>query len=834
MAVAIPVVTRNVKSGIQKNPKTQSIPTGPSQTVGVAGDPGVAGGPGNVPLGAFGPSGIGSFGETLQDIGASERELQIDRQTALVAAEEKRQLGIAQNSSADNLAAATVEYEDLRRSALYNSKENIAKFQTSFTSVYQKFSSALDGTVLEDKFKSDLLGLEYKQSSLAAGEQYGAEITAGELRSQKAVDKYIAGAGAATLDPEDVEKDIEILVNEAAGNLPQPNKTALIRKSLRRLALRQLSQMTKAFGGTGADGRAEIKAYMERPYIQALIGPEFLDEVQKSQQAITKEKFDASAAARKQVADSKEVEDRQDRFTKFFSKILGEKTVITPELLEYGTSLFFALEKGELPPPIKATPGEVVKQPGVSKTPGTATFEGKPKIETKTFGDPKNPSLAIVSSDTDDVTIIDPLPLPVAEPINDLYTGRDPVTNNNILSKHANEENRRLAMLSIGIVEDAAGGRVTTSGETAFIRDVIEGAGRIEQEDFARKYTAIQAINMAVDQIPENQRPKTFNYYETGKRIWQGLDLRPVVKGTQHPITAEGGKAIVSEIRAGLEGLEAKINRLAEQGKISLSDASGWWSGLSSLIGSTFGNIFDSAVSPATQRARFQFGLLARDFIRLVTLSPRFAVKEQELLARIFTGPSAFLAPGQAQQNIIEFERFLNERGPEVVNELNFPAKNEAKNKLLRELKIMKSIQTRITQFDLGNTGRLSTDEIMNTPKSNFENLNDADFEEQTGEPRVKRPSTTAPAPALAPAPAEEQAEVSTGERDPLTLPSTPEIMDFVNRFLKANPAIDLEIMRNLINSKLFPETDLGDARRQAVKKELEKRKTKKKKGKNK
>ncbi len=66
MAVNLGIGQRNTKSRIQRNRKTTQIPTGPSQTVGVANDPGVAGGPSSIPAGAFGTEGNVESGRQIQ------------------------------------------------------------------------------------------------------------------------------------------------------------------------------------------------------------------------------------------------------------------------------------------------------------------------------------------------------------------------------------------------------------------------------------------------------------------------------------------------------------------------------------------------------------------------------------------------------------------------------------------------------------------------------------------------------------------------------------------------------------------------------------------------
>lgn len=742
--MAVNLGKRNINTGVQGNKKTSRIPNQPSGTVGVANDPGVAGGPRNIPQGAFGTEGGGAFAKGLQDASLNTIDAIQERQTALLTAEEKRQLGESKNASALSLAAAKSDYEALRKGATYQDKEANDKFEKDFTAISPKYQSTMAGAVTESDFQNELNILEIQQSSLASQEKTGAEIISGTARAEDAIDEHIASYGAATLDPETEEANIEAVVERTAGNLPQQNKNVLIRKKLQKLAERQLLQMSKGFGGVGDDGRAEIKAYMARPYIQALVGEDFIDKVQTSQISIAEEKESAGVEERKRKAALKEIEDRQTRYEKFV------KDAPDADTLAYKTAVFFALEKGELAAPIKAAPGEVLIAPALTKTPSQPVAKGEVKTNVTSVAEDAN--VAVTQSDQPGtVTVLTPEG-GEKRPDNPLHQGVS-ASGRNILSEHANTELRRLSNLTIGITADSVG-RVVTSGENAFVRDVMERAGELVMDDNDGGLTAIKAINQAVDQIPEGERPTTFNYQEVGRRRWDGMDSKKVQKGIQHPVTREGGAALTAEIQAGLQGLESKINTLASQGKIRPEDATGWWSGLSVLIGSTVGNVFDGAVSTETQRARFQFGLLARDFIRLVTLSPRFAVKEQELLAKIFTGPDAFLSSGQAKIQIEEFETFLNSRGPEVVEELGFPADNEAKNKLLRELTIMKSIQTRISQFDLGNTGRLNTEQIDNTPASDYKQWTDEEFKEKTGYDRVGTvPVATAPtAPQASPA----------------------------------------------------------------------------------
>jgi hypothetical protein len=124
MAVGLPIGTRNIKSGIQRNPKTQPIPTGPSQTVGVARDPGVAGGPGNVPVGAFGTEGGVGFGRAIQGLSNTVIAEERAKQAALVAAQQREDAKIEtvfmetlSNKYGKSIESADIKFNPLDKGA---------------------------------------------------------------------------------------------------------------------------------------------------------------------------------------------------------------------------------------------------------------------------------------------------------------------------------------------------------------------------------------------------------------------------------------------------------------------------------------------------------------------------------------------------------------------------------------------------------------------------------------------------------------------------------------------------------------------------------------------
>ena len=121
-----------------------------------------------------------------------------------------------------------------------------------------------------------------------------------------------------------------------------------------------------------------------------------------------------------------------------------------------------------------------------------------------------------------------------------------------------------------------------------------------------------------------------------------------IMEETAQLLSEERRKAMRPDIEA----------ELAERG-LRIDRATGIVSGLQDFVGqlSQFGG--RSWARKDVTNARLVFSLIARDYIRFVSLSPRFAVKEQELLRRIFPGPELLNSPTQASYRLDEFKKTL-------------------------------------------------------------------------------------------------------------------------------------------------------------------------------
>jgi hypothetical protein len=134
--------------------------------------------------------------------------------------------------------------------------------------------------------------------------------------------------------------------------------------------------------------------------------------------------------------------------------------------------------------------------------------------------------------------------------------------------------------------------------------------------------------------------------------------------------------------------------------------------------------------------------MLARDFIRLVALNPRFAVTEQQIIAKIFSDPSIWLSGPQAAINIELFQGLLDERAGEMIGNTGLPNNkqndNTEKNEIIKELKIMRQIRQRLTQFKPTPGTRMSSAEVANVSDAEFLQMPDDEYLKTFG---VKRPT---------------------------------------------------------------------------------------------
>ena len=96
------------------------------------------------------------------------------------------------------------------------------------------------------------------------------------------------------------------------------------------------------------------------------------------------------------------------------------------------------------------------------------------------------------------------------------------------------------------------------------------------------------------------------------------------------------------------------------------------------------------------------FSLIARDVVRMIALSPRFAVTEQVLIQSIFSGPKIFLSALQAKNKTIVMREVLDSRINKLRNDAAITNLNAEKGQaLVAEASQLLEIKARMNQFKI-------------------------------------------------------------------------------------------------------------------------------------
>lgn len=110
------------------------------------------------------------------------------------------------------------------------------------------------------------------------------------------------------------------------------------------------------------------------------------------------------------------------------------------------------------------------------------------------------------------------------------------------------------------------------------------------------------------------------------------------------------------------EFLEQRIKNAAIAEGLTVEQATGLWSGLKNAVAKFSQILGKETEDPRVTQSRLLYSLIARDFIRFVSLSPRFAVKEQELLRDLFPSSGALNSPRQTRSRLILFRNLLKKK----------------------------------------------------------------------------------------------------------------------------------------------------------------------------
>ena len=167
----------------------------------------------------------------------------------------------------------------------------------------------------------------------------------------------------------------------------------------------------------------------------------------------------------------------------------------------------------------------------------------------------------------------------------------------------------------------------------------------------------------------------------------------------ENKLNIPGTDAALRELDS--NSLESKMKQAYDEAQISIVDATGVYSGLRATLGATVAQIpgFGWFESKRVTKARLMYSLIARDFVRYISLSPRFAVKEQELIQSMFPGPELFNAPGQAINRLLGFEDVIHQKLKAAELELKRGVSSDKETDILFDTARYKETLDRIKQF---------------------------------------------------------------------------------------------------------------------------------------
>ena len=164
------------------------------------------------------------------------------------------------------------------------------------------------------------------------------------------------------------------------------------------------------------------------------------------------------------------------------------------------------------------------------------------------------------------------------------------------------------------------------------------------------------------------KRPKPAEQFDSRvgiKITGKGTDLKMTIE--DQPFLSDPSESlstIVGETASTVESDYFK-NRLINAGMktgLNLNQATGIWSGLKNAIAKFSEILGKKSEDPRVTQSRLLYSLIARDFIRFVSLSPRFAVKEQELLRDLFPSSGVLNSPRQTRSRLSLFKNLLKKK----------------------------------------------------------------------------------------------------------------------------------------------------------------------------
>tara|TARA_R110000803_G_scaffold137219_2_gene204213 strand:- start:1165 stop:3717 length:2553 start_codon:yes stop_codon:yes gene_type:complete len=245
----------------------------------------------------------------------------------------------------------------------------------------------------------------------------------------------------------------------------------------------------------------------------------------------------------------------------------------------------------------------------------------------------------------------------------------------------------KLSPTLVAMAEDAlVSGKARTIGQAvkmAFERFVDEGG---ELPKIVTGASIVKALKEAAAKPSLEQRLKS-----------QDIRKGVIEKFADNALTK-------ADLQDSLDRLEAiDFGKIEEESKIDFKDAMGVRSSLVQLIGKTVAQIpgLGHLENAEVTKARLMFALVARDVVRMISLSPRFAVKEQELIQSIFGGPAWWDSPLQARNKVDTMLGIIDDRMERIEDRLALSGIDPTQESdLIDEADRLLEIQGRMNKFE--------------------------------------------------------------------------------------------------------------------------------------
>ena len=788
---------RNTKSGIQGNRKTAQIPTGPSQTVGVANDPGVAGGPSSIPRGAFGPEGSVESGRQIQaganmiitDEVRNAKQLELEHQRAIAQREEiEMTLRVAEAKKVLEGFAGGVNVRDFSGEGLspldnyrLKSQQHIDKLinkagTENFTSAFkQEYERRLDSaqtiqnaavvstlddirkTEFEDIVQGDYTNAAINNRNDVAGWLANNKLIYEErfnMLGQKKANEFKKAADTEAvmstykrfMEIGNLDRAEEALEDEGvrlvAGRAAISEAFNAINKARIQKGIdRGIADKTKADPSKNFitldngslwdvrlnDGKGGIVPGSENPAKGVIITNSGAMQFKKGKEGepsqwefIYKDKTKQSEQEKRDdIIKSLKVHgvlltpdvvlrihglEPKDK-NEFAQKVaLLERTIPDEEVLNSTLQgLALGLEQSDQDKSV-ALIKEMNLPEDVERRALLAIATDKADLRS-----PKDVTADIIKkgADTGRANVAQKQ----AEAQGGLGTftgqieGQEDIGKAETLTAAAFAEPMKIDSTVTNSIVNTAENYVTLLQKNGNIRFVDGGAELLGQmtkdaEQFLQDGTSNtigHAVWMAFNNLSDEQRNDM-------KRI-TGLQQVNEMLGIAEKEPVEGD---INTLNADVQTVEntnekalrdiASLESQEIEG-LDITDATGVFSALRSFIGSTIGQVFPNAENKEVTKSRLMLSLIARDVVRMISLSPRFAVKEQELIQSIFAGPELFNSPRQALNRITTMQEVIDKKINNIKGALKRQPDFDKESELVEEASQLLEIKERMNMF---------------------------------------------------------------------------------------------------------------------------------------